>query len=151
MQSLEVAEPGRVRTQLCLAHWMVLFSQPWKCWGDFLPRPGGHPHSSSLRESMRGLGMWPCFSTDPWFLPLSPEVAEEVSPPPTPLFGGSAAPTPYFQLPQSRPRPPLQPGGKKSPERSPTTFPLESAASAFDGETIWSVLWAVEKAESRKM
>lgn len=100
---------------------------------------------------MRGLGMRPCFSTDPWFLPLSPEVAEEVSPPPTPLFGGSAALTPYFQLPQSRPRPPLQPGGKKSPERSPTTFPLESAASAFDGETIWSVLWAVEKAESRKM
>ena len=33
--------------------------------------------------------------------------------------------------PGPSPWPPLQPDGKRSPERSPTTFPLESAASAF--------------------
>lgn len=46
---------------------MVLFSQPWKCWGDFLPRPGGHPQSSSLRESMRGLGSGPASAQTPGF------------------------------------------------------------------------------------
>lgn len=43
--------------------------------------------------------------------------------PPTPFqFSGRSSPSP---------RPPFQPDGKRSPERSPTTFLLESAASAF--------------------
>lgn len=50
-----------------------------------------------------------------------------------PLLVELAPPPLHFSShPSPSPRPPLQPGGKRSPVRSPTTFPLESAASAFE-------------------
>lgn len=111
---------------------------------ESLPSPGGPPH--------QGEG----FCWNPYPLPTSalghaPISAHLLVSPtvPSPLFGrempgapsrhpsfscrASTTPTPFFQPPQSLASAPssLQPDGKRSPERSPTTFPLESAASAF--------------------
>lgn len=90
-----------------------------------------------LQEATGCFGPCPCLHAAPQSLPPAPapHLAEKSRgdlPPSS--CGANATPTPQVHFsshPSPSPRPPLQPDGKRSPERSPTTFPLESAASAF--------------------
>ena len=132
---------------------------------ESLRRQGPQPPSSSLvgcplRERAQGsevLRAVPPSQHSPWSLLLSPAPHLAVrclggSPRIRPLVELAPPPLHFSCRPIPWPRPPLSSLMERGAQRGAQPLSLWNLLPRLsDGETIWSVLWAVEKAESRKM
>lgn len=150
-----------------MAHWVTLFPQHWEQWRAFLPRarsPQAAPWWAAQSEKeLRDAGipevLWamPPSQHSPWSLPLSPAPHLAVrclggSPRIRPLVELAPPPLHFSCRPSPWPRPPLSSLMERGAQRGAQPLSLWNLLPRLsDGETIWSVLWAVEKAESRRM